>query len=191
MVAPWRSVAKPEQVRIIAPDGAERGSVPAYFAGNTVIIDDMKADMEAGDELRRLLPNGKDDVFRIDDPQYYDTGHFPAHYQVKVSRKGTFTHNTGGHYISVTGPNSRVNVGSTDHSTNVSQSGNVFGDMRQAVQLGVTDPAERSGILGAIDDAEKARGTDKFLSAYQRLVSVAADHIGILGPFLPALAGMM
>lgn len=191
MVAPWRSVAKAEPVRIIAPDGTERCTVPAYYAGNIFIVDDMRADMEPGDELRRLLPNGKDDVFRIDDPRLYDTGHLPAHYQVKVSRKGTFPHNTGGHYISVSGPNSRVNLNSTDNSTNIVNSGDIFGDMRQVINGRVIDPAQRQEILRAIDEAEEVRGTPSFLAAYQRVVSVAADHIGLLAPFLPALAAMI
>lgn len=191
MMAPWRSLSKAEPVRIVAPDGSERCRTQAYFAGNVFIVEDMKADMQAGDELRRLLPNGKDDVYRITDPALYDTGRLPAHYQVKVSRKGTYDHDAGGYKISVTGPNSRVNLNSTDNSTNISYSGDVFGDMRNAIQTGVADPAKRCEIIAAIDEAEQAKGGPKFLSAYQKVVGVAADHLGLLGPFLPALTSMI
>lgn len=188
---PWRHLSKPEQVRIIAPDGHQRCSVTAYFAGSIFFVEDMKADMEPGDELRRTLPNGKDDVFNIDDPTLFDTRGMTAHYQVKVSRKGTFAPNTGRHIIHVNGPNARVNIGSTDNSTNVSHSGPVFGDMRQAVEHGVEDSVRRAEILAAIDEAERAKGTGGFLAAYQKLVSVAADYIGILSPFIPALTAML
>lgn len=191
MVAPWRMLSKAETVRIVAPDGSERCAIQAYFSGNIFIVEDMMADMQPGDELRRRLPNGKDDVYRIDDPALFDTGRIPAHYQVKVSRKGTYDHNAGGYKISVTGPNSRVNLNSTDNSTNIAHTGDVFGDMRNAIQTGVADPARRAEILSAIDEAEKAKGTSGFLSAYQKVVSAAADHIGLLGPFLPTLSGLI
>lgn len=191
MVAPWRMVSKPEPVRIVAADGTERCTIQAYFSGSIFVVEDMNADMQPGDELRRRLPNGKDDVYKIDDPALFNTGRMPAHYQVKVSRKGTFDHNAGGHMISVTGPNSRVNLHSTDNSTNISYSGDVFGEMRTAIQTGVSDPTRRADIISAINEAEEAKGGSGFLSAYQKVVGVAADHIGLLGPFLPALSGMI
>lgn len=191
MAAPWRRLSKAEPIRIVAPDGSERCRVQAFFAGNLFVVEDMSADMQPGDELRRSLPNGKDDVFRIVDPALYNTGMMPAHYQVKVSRMGTFDQNAGGYLISVSGPNSRVNVNSTDNSTNVSYAGDLFGDMRTAIQSGVADPVRRSEIVAAINEAEQAKGSAGFLSAYQRVVSVAADHLGLLAPFLPALTAMM
>jgi hypothetical protein len=191
MVAPWRSLAKPERVTIVAPDGSIRCQVSAYYAGNIFIIDDMKADLEPGDELRRVLPNGKDDVYRVDDPKLFDTGRMPAHYQVKVSRKGNFAHQTGGYFINVSGPNARVNIGSTDNSTNTVRTGDVFADMRQAIEAGVTDPERKAEIMAAINEAESAKGSGGFLKAYQNIVGTAADHLGVLTPFLPALTGML
>lgn len=191
MPAPWRSVSKPEPIRIISPEGDVRCTVQAFYAGGIFIVEDMKADVRPGDELRRMLPNGNDDVFAVDDPELFNTGIVATHYQVKVSRKGTFSHNVGGHFISVSGPNARVNVGSNDHSTNISHQGDVFGDIRQAVKVGVREEAKRAEILAAIDEAERTKGTGGFLTAYQKVISIAADHIGLLGPFLPALTALI
>jgi hypothetical protein len=190
-VKPWRNLSKPELVTIVAPDGTERCKVQAFFAGNIFIVEDMNADMQPGDELRRRLPNGRDDVYRIDDPALFDTGRLVAHYQVKVSRKGIFAPDTGGYYVNVSGPNSRVNIASTDNSTNVVNSGDVFGDMRQAIEAGVSNEARRVEIIAAIDAAEEAKGTSGFLAAYQKVVSVAADHLGLLLPFLPAFTSLL
>ena len=191
MVAPWRLVSKPQPVIIVAPDGRERCRPLAYFNGSVFIIEDMKAVMEPGDEIRRQLPNGQDDVYSIDDPCLYHIGMTPAHYQVRVSRKGIYNHATGGNYISVTGPNARVNIGPTDNSPNVVNSGDVFGQMRQAIETGVQDPTHRNEILAAINQAEKIKGTFGFLAEYQKIVSVSADHLGILLPFLPALTSLL
>lgn len=191
MAAPWRSLSKAEIVRIVAPNGDERCRTKAYFAGKIFIVEDMSADMQPGDELRRTLPTGKDDVYQIVDPALYDTGSFPRHYQVKVARKGTFEHNAGGYMISVTGPNSRVNINSTDNSTNIAYTGDLFGDMRNAINAGVADTAKRSEIIAAIDEAEQSKGSSGFLSSYQKVVATAADHLGLLTPFLPALTGLL
>lgn len=191
MVAPLKSLAKPEQITIVAPDGSIRCQVRAYFAGNIFIIDDMKADLEPGDELRRVLPNGKDDVYKVDDPKLFDTGHMPAHYQVKVSRKGSFAHQTGGYLVNVSGANARVNIGSTDNSTNIVQTGNIFADMRQAIDAKVADPTRKAEIIAAINEAEAAKGSSGFLQAYQKVIGIAADHLGLLSPFLPALTAML
>lgn len=164
---------------------------PGLFSGSSVVIDDMNVVMEPGDELRRRLPNGLGDVYRIDDPRFFDARGMPRHYQVKLSRKGSFQHGTGGHYINVTGPNARVNINSTDNSTNIVNSGDVFGVMRQAVKAGVADPIRRGEIVAAINEAEAARGSTGFTAAYQKIVSVAADHLGILLPFLPALTALL
>ncbi|WP_298303017.1 hypothetical protein [uncultured Erythrobacter sp.] len=151
----------------------------------------MSADMEPGDELRRQLPNGKDDVYLIKDPALYRTGMVPDHYQVKVERKGVMSANTGGHYISVSGANSRVNINSTDNSSNSTTSNEVFTDLRVAVQAGVPDAVERDAILAAIDEAEEAKGTAGFTSAYQKLMGSAANHMTVIAPFLPALSQML
>jgi hypothetical protein len=110
---------------------------------------------------------------------------------VKVSRKGSFAHQTGGYFVNMSGPNARVNIGSTDNSTNIVQSGDVFAEMRQAIQAGVADSVRKAEIMAAIDEAEKARGSGSFLQAYQKVVGTAADHLSLLTPFLPALTVML
>lgn len=191
MVALWKSMCKPETVRIIAPDGSVRSVVVGYHTGDIFFIDDMSADLEQGDELRRVLPNGKDDVYQIVDPQFIDNQIEAPHYQVKVQRKGMFAHDAGGYRVSVSGDNARVNIQSTDNSVNVVNSGSMFSEMRDAITKGVTDREQVAAILAAIDRVEQDKGTSGFLGAYQHLVGVAADHIGLLAPFLPALSQMI
>ncbi|MEM7667220.1 MAG: hypothetical protein AAF250_15305 [Pseudomonadota bacterium] len=191
MRAPWRSLSKPESVRIVAPDGTQRCQIEAFYCGSHFMVEDMSADMQPGDELRRVLPNGKDDVYLIKDPAFFNTGMIPDHYQVKVERKGVMPANSGGHYISVSGPNSRVNINSTDNSNNANTSNQVFADMRIAVNEGVSDEVQRQAILAAIDEAEEAKGTAGFTSAYQKLMGSAANHMTVIAPFLPGLSQML
>jgi len=192
MPRPWRSLAKPEDVDVVAPDGSVRCRVTAYYAGSIFTVEDVTADIQPGDEIRRLLPNGKEEVFMVNDPRFYDAGGFGPHYQIKISRKGTFPLHSGGNYnVTVSGVNSRVNISSVDSSTNTVLSGDIFNDLRRAVESGVHDASTRAALIRKIDDAEKARDTDRFVQAYQAVVASAADHITILAPFLPALTRLL
>jgi hypothetical protein len=90
------------------------------------------------------------------------------------------------------GPNSRVNMNSTDNSVNVASVSNdrTFVQMRQAAQS-IEDESEREKILSHIAELESAKGSNGFLSAYQKFVAVVSDHITVFGPFLPVLAQML
>jgi hypothetical protein len=166
---------------------------PSIHAGNEIVIPDASVAIQPGDEMRRSLPNGTDEAFEVVDPQFFEeTLGIEPHFQVKVRRKGMFPHQMGGNFnINVSGPNSRVNVGSTDNSTNLVGSTAVFGELQNAISNRVSDETERSKLLSAVRDMEQSHGGSGFLAAYQRFMASAADHMGVVGPFLPALASLL
>jgi len=178
---------------IIGPDGVVRSKVQAIGGGDTITIPDPTVVIQPGDEMRRVLPNGTDEIFEVIDPRFHERFHsIPAHFQVKVRRKGTFPHGTGGNLnITMSGANSRVNIASTDNSTNVASDIKVLNDLRSAITDGVSDQEARDKLLAAVEDLQREHGGSGFLGAYQRFMSIAADHIGVIGPFLPALAGLL
>ena len=188
---PWREMIKPDNVDVVAPDGTIRCQTKAYFSGKMFVVDDMAADLRPGDDIRRLLPNGNEDVFRIDDPTFHKAGNFAAHYQVKVSRIGAFPAHTGGNYnITLQGPNSRVNIQSTDNSTNISK-GTVLSELKDAIEAAVKNDAERATMLAYVSAIDRSHDQDSFLRAYQSFIASAANHMTIIAPFLPALAAMV
>lgn len=179
---------------IIGSDGDVRTTVEAIDGGdNTIVVPDPTVVIHPGDEMRRSLPNGTDETFEVVDPRFQDQFHgIPAHFQVKVRRKGTFPHHTGGNLsITMSGPNSRVNIGSTDNSKNVVGNISVFNDLRTAISNGVSDEEDRRKLLAAAEDMEHQHGSGGFLGAYQRFMSIAADHLGVLGPLLPAVSALL
>lgn len=46
-------------------------------------------------------------------------------------------------------------------------------------------------LLGVVKEMQDSHGTDGFVGAYQRFMSVAANHMTVIAPFLPALAGLL
>jgi hypothetical protein len=89
------------------------------------------------------------------------------------------------------GTNSRINQGSTDSSVNNVSNNNVFGLVEQAVKMQVSDPVAREAILYANDEMRTATDSPSILAAYNRFISAAADHMGVIGPFLPALSNLL
>lgn len=63
----------------------------------------------------------------------------------------------------------------------------VFVELRRAITGGVTDEEERNTLLRATDTMAKAQGTPTFLDRYIEFVAVAANHMTLVAPFLPAL----
>lgn len=119
MRGPWNLVPA-EDMEVVAPGGEIRGTVKAHFAGNVIIVPDKMADVRTGDEMRRRLPNGNDDVFVVTEPTFFNTRGMAPHYQIKFRRAGTEPHHKGGNFtINVTGTNSRVNINSIDNSINI------------------------------------------------------------------------
>ncbi|RNM03013.1 hypothetical protein EGA29_19770 [Ralstonia pseudosolanacearum] len=158
-----------------------------------VMIEDVNADVRVGDEIRRQLPNGKQEVFTVDDPTFYSSGPFGAHYQVKVSRPKVFDKHTGGHYaVNVSGNNARVNIHSNDHSVNLVSGDDLFDQIRQKIENEVAASNEKSALLDAVAHLKAARhDKTSFAQSYQAFITSAAAHMTVIAPFLPTLGEML
>jgi hypothetical protein len=93
----------------------------------------------------------------------------------------------------VEGDNARWNVNSSDHSVNVviKPSEQIFANMRQQIESRVPEGAERTDILERLTALEKAQGSSSFAQRYTEFISAAANHMQLLGPFIPALTEML
>lgn len=165
---------------IVAPDGSIRSSPQAQFTGDLIIIEGKDTVILLGDEIRRVLPNGTDETFDVINPIFYDTRIMGPHFQIKARRKGTFQHGQGGNYsINVSGANARVNIASTDKSTNVAIQGDVFGNIESALRSKIADPDQLDQILSSLSELKDQRGQSGYIAAYQKFMAVVADHIAV------------
>src|SRR5690606_32337063 len=90
------------------------------------------------------------------------------------------------------GHNTRVNVGSVDSSVNVVDvsTDKLFADLKSAVQLMVA--SEKEEILRIVDQMSRAAGDPpKYARLYSKLIGLAADHMTLIGPFIPALSQLL
>jgi hypothetical protein len=194
-------------IDIVAPDGTVRHRTKAIVHAKSVtvpkpsvvtdpgsiIIPDPSLVIEPRDEIRRRIPSGREETFEVVDPVFHEKSHYiPAHYQAIVRKKGIFPSGQGGNYsVHVSGQNARVNIGSHDHSTNIATQGDVFGDIVAALRGVVKNADELRDLLFAVDEMKRQHGSAGFVAAYRSFVSLAADHLGVLAPFLPALGQLL
>ncbi|MFG1393285.1 hypothetical protein [Xanthobacter agilis] len=114
-------------VTLVKADGTvAKQNMRASVQAKKIITMDTSVPIEAGDHFLRQLPNGFVEDFIIEEPNYYAALHpIPASYQATVRRSGqpaaqpqTVINNITNH---VSGANSRINISSTDNSTNIIQ----------------------------------------------------------------------
>ncbi|MHC2241326.1 hypothetical protein [Bradyrhizobium elkanii] len=180
-------------VEIVSSQGELVAKTKATVVPQNIIITDTKIPISTGDEVRRRLPSGQDEVFEVTDPTFQERFHdMPAHYQLKYRRKGTFKHGEGGNYtVHVSGNNARVNISSQDHSSNVVVQGDVFGDVTSALKAGVQDQEQLAHLLQGVNELRSAQGKSGYLTAYQKLITLCKDHMTLIAPFLPALTNLI
>ncbi|MDF2603492.1 hypothetical protein [Sphingomonas sp.] len=76
-------------------------------------------------------------------------------------------------------------------STNLGGEHAVFGQIAQAVKAQVTSEHDQQAIVREAEAMRAATTAVERLSAYQRLITAAADHMTVLTPFLPALTALL
>ena len=180
------------QFLIVSKGSSATTTVDAIATGNEIVVPNEQVVIQPGDEMRRALPNGTDEVFEVVDPVFnQETFGIPGHFLVKVRKKGLLPHGSGGNFnIHVEGANSRVNIASDDRSLNVVGNNELFTEIRQHLEKEIDDAEVRQEILGALQEMEAASSKNELAGAYQRFIGASANHMTIITPFLPAL-GML
>jgi hypothetical protein len=93
----------------------------------------------------------------------------------------------------VQGENARVNVNSNDHSVNVvtKSKDEFFTTLQQKIESAVPAGEERQKILTALTSLQESHGKPAFAQRYTNFIAVAANHVALLSPFIPALTEML
>lgn len=190
MSKPWAIMGAPDDIDVVTPEGHVRCKVKGYISPKSIIVEDVKADIEIGDEIRRVLPNGKEEVFIVEDPVYHGSTPFGPFYDIKISKRGAFAKKTGGHYnINVNGVNARVNIESRDYSSNFISNQSVFNELKDC--LSKINEEERLALYSAIDEMESAKDKNGFLKGYNAFISSAASHMTLIAPMIPSLTDIL
>lgn len=181
-----------DRIILVKQDGTEYPESAASVSAKLIVIPNGHLPVEEGDTIIRKRTGVENERYLVIDPGFH-AGHggIPAHYQVKFEKQSRFKRPSPqpvSAIYNLIGPNSRVNVSSTDASANVVNvnSAELFEGIRSAIQKEVTDPI-RQDLLAAVEALAHAKPGSSFAKRYAEFIQLAANHIALIGPWLPAL----
>lgn len=110
-----------DQVTLVKPDGQIiKEDIPALVTGDMILTSDDSLPLEVGDHLLRKLPNGLVEDYEVINPKFYNVGS-DSHFQIDVKKAGMPKEQSSvvqGITAHFSGSNARLNINSTDNSTN-------------------------------------------------------------------------
>jgi hypothetical protein len=185
-----------DRITLVKKDGRRFQNLPASVQSGKISTLDPQIPIDDGDHFERSLPSGTVEKYLILDAGFHQAFHgIPAGYQSKVRKETALMAPTGATHVvyNLTGPNARVNIQSTDSSTNVVnvETSALFVALRKVVSESIADDRARQQVASAIDGMESTVGTPSFSDRYKEFIGGAADHMTVLAPFLPALSQLL
>ena len=189
-----------DRVTLVKKNGQRFENLSASVQTGLILTDNPEIPIEDGDQFERQLPSGIVDVYTVVDSGFQQRLHsMPAHYKSKV-RKNTAVSpprrrpSAGPQVVyNLIGPNARVNIQSSDSSTNVVsvESAVLFDNLREAIQKSSLDSTVAQQLIQTVNAMQSAAGTKTFGERYKEFIAVAADHMTLVAPFLPALEQLL
>jgi hypothetical protein len=179
-------------VNIHKEDGRKFNKIKACVQTNVILIDDVSIPIEIGDMIARQLPSGVEEVYVVDDPGYQaGLGPVKAHYQIKAHRKGSEKSQSAAKTITynISGNHTKVNINSQDFSTNITNAAPeaIFTELRNLLEKNISDEKERLALLNGAGELQKSIGSKTFAEKYKQFIMLAANHMTLIAPFIPAL----
>jgi hypothetical protein len=110
---------------------------------------------------------------------------FCVEYEVKERNRKRM--NTPNIIYNLHGQNARVNQGSVDYSVNIASSQTVFSEIKKTIESGIEDEELKQQLLTKTAELEQNVGKPSFAKKYAEFIACAANHMKLLGPWIPAL----
>ena len=177
-------------VTLVKKSGDRIEDLAAVIEPGKISVYENSLDVEEGDKVERRLPTDRVESYLILETNYSPgIGSVSGFYELRVQKESAIGKSAPTSVVyNVSGANSRVNVNSNDSSTNVAnvETAELFQKMRQAANS-ISAKEQQLALVERIDSLEQSHGTEEFAERYRDFVSVAADHISLFAPFMPAL----
>ena len=181
-----------DRVTLVKMNGQRFENLPASVQSKKIFTQDATVPIEDGDKFERKLPSGIVEVFVVLDAGFHQEFQgLPGHYQSNIEKitarpKPPTTQQV---VYNLIGPNARVNIQSKDSSTNILnvEPADLFQNLRTTINDSITDSELATRLVGHVDTMEAAVGTQDFSERYKEFIGSAANHMTLVGPFLPAM----
>jgi len=192
---PFKNLMR-DRVTLIKQDGRRFEGISASVQRDKIFTDDASIPIEEGDTFERTLPSGIVERYTVLDAGYHEgTGGIKSHYQSDVRKETKIERSPQPTQIvyNLIGPNARVNIQSVDASTNLVEiePEDLFDKLRQTIQHAIADKSLSATLSEKVGELEQTQGTTRFVEKYREFIALAADHVTLLAPFIPALSQML
>ncbi len=88
--------------------------------------------------------------------------------------------------------NGKVNINSTDNSTNINiDSSSIFDGLTNAISNAPIEEKQKAQLLAKVEELRQAEGTGGFVQKYKDFMQNAANHMTVISPFIPALTSLI
>jgi hypothetical protein len=115
--------------------------------------------------------------------------------KTRIDRRRLMAKKTDGSttIYNVQGDNARWNVNSTDNSVNIinKSTAEFFAALRERIASGVPEGDDQKTMLAKLTALEDSHGEPPFAQRYTDFIAAAANHMTLIGPFIPALTEML
>ena len=182
-----------DKIIVKTSDGKTYCDIFASVQHKKIITARTDIPIQPGDQVIRKTPAGIEEVFIVEDPGFTKgMAEIPDTYQMHVFR-ADLSQRSGTVIYNVTGANSRFNINSVDSSVNIinQDQADLFNALRQTIQKEVNNTDEQKKLLDCSNNLEKEIGKKDFTKKYAEFIAIAADHMSIIGPFIPALTQLL
>ena len=182
-------------ITILKPSGEVLVDIKANVQPTIIFIHDEKLPLEENDKIFRKLPNGLVETYIVIDRGYYSgIGGIKGHYQAKVRKEGSINEEKYKSIINVyhaSGPNSRINISSTDNSQNHYSDPDLLFNELKLVLDGIIEGEIKEKSLQLLEVLNRSKRTPSYLQNYQDFISLMANHMTVIAPFIPALTQLI
>lgn len=182
-------------ITIVKPNGKVFKDIKADVQSSMIFIHDEKLPLEENDKIYRKLPSGLHETYIVIDRGYYSgIGGTRGHYQAKVIKESSINEEKYNSIITVynaNGINSRININSTDNSKNYSNDTDLLFEDLKLVLAEIVEKEIREKSFQILEKLNKLKRTSSYLTNYKSFISLLANHMTVIAPFIPALTQLI
>jgi hypothetical protein len=182
-------------ITLVKPNGEVFDDIKANVQPRVIFIHDEKLPLEENDKIYRKLPSGLVETYIVTDRGYFSgIGGIRGHYQAKVRKEGSINEEKYKSIINVynaSGPNSKININSTDNSKNYYNDTDLLFDELKLALAGIVEEEIKEKSLQILEKLNSSKRTSSYLTNYQDFISILANHMTVIAPFIPALTQLI
>ena len=186
-----------DSVFVINHEGQRNGPYKTTISKGKATVFDKTIDVEEGFKLIRSLPNGKEESYTILESNYSPgLGSIPPHYSLILRKDSSLLQkerSVNPTNISISNVSGKVNINSVDSSINETtiNIGTTFNQIRDTINAADIDTPEKESLIEKLADLETSINTSGYATKYKEFIQLAANHMTIIAPFIPALTNLL